>query len=123
MDVEQYQRSGAGEVPLFFDRGIPDALGMLHQIGGLSGVEEARYRSEYPYSSNVLLLPPWKEIYRTDDERDQTFEESIRVCEGLRQWYGRLGYNLVEVPPGPVDERCAFALRVLALQRRPTQGR
>jgi predicted ATPase len=123
-DIEQYggvaekspdpERAAAGAGDLhFFDRSILDALGMLDQLGILSARERDRHLTEYPYHRQVFLLPPWEAIYRVDSERDQTFGESVRVHDTLRQWYLRCGYEIVSVPPGPVADRCDLVLQTL----------
>jgi predicted ATPase len=125
-DIEEYrgvaERSpGDGERPAgggvhdvhFFDRSILDALGMLDQLGILSARERDRHLTEYPYHRQVFLLPPWEAIYRVDSERDQTFGESVRVHDTIRQWYLRCGYEIVSVPPGPVADRCDLVLETL----------
>ena len=48
-----------------------------------------------------------------DTERDQSFTEAVAVCESVRQWYARWGYQLVEVPKGIVEERMDFILRTI----------
>jgi predicted ATPase len=120
IDLERYRDASAPSGRIFFDRGIPDALGMLDQLGLLTPGEAARYLSTYPYFRKVFVLPPWQRIYATDDERDQSFQESVRVHDALCAWYVRCGYELVEVPRGPVEERCDFVLATLdPFQRRP----
>lgn len=122
-DIEQYRgvtrgprpdraTAGAGDLH-FFDRSILDALGMLDQLGILSARERDRHLTDYPYHRQVFLLPPWEAIYRVDSERDQTFGESVRVHDTLRQWYLRCGYETVSVPPGPVADRCDLVLKTL----------
>ena len=61
----------------------------------------------------VLLMPPWEAIYRTDSERDQTFAEAVQVCEGLRTWYARWGYETMEVPRTAIDQRVNFILQTI----------
>jgi len=115
VDVDQYERTRGMERLLFFDRGIPDALGMLHQAGTLTIEEAISYRSKYPYFPRVLVLPPWEAIYETDAERDQTFAESVRIFHSICEWYRKLGYDLLAVPHGTMEERCEFVLRSLEL--------
>jgi predicted ATPase len=62
----------------------------------------------------VFVLPPWEAIYTTDSERDQTFADALRVHDTLTHWYRRCDYEIIEVPTGPVAERCAHVLRALA---------
>ena len=49
----------------------------------------------------------------TDSERDQTFEESVAVFEGMKRWYGRWGYETVEVPRASVEVRVSFILEAI----------
>ncbi|HET9252528.1 MAG TPA: AAA family ATPase [Candidatus Eisenbacteria bacterium] len=122
-DIEQYRAAGersgrAGQGGpereiYFFDRSILDALGMLDQLGLLSARERDRHLTEYPYHPRAFILPPWEAIYQVDSERDQTFAESVRVHDSLRQWYVRCGYEIVSVPPGPVADRCDLVLKAL----------
>ena len=76
------------------------------------GEVEAYVRS-FPYNKMVLLMPPWEAIYRTDAERDQTFAEAVQVCEGLRTWYARWGYETIEVPRTAIDHRVDFILQTI----------
>jgi len=86
---------------------------MLGELGLLPAAEAERYLADYPYERRVFIPPPWEEIYATDDERDQSFRESVRVHDTLWEWYVRCGYEPVQVPRASVEERCAFVLRTL----------
>jgi predicted ATPase len=44
----------------------------------------------------------------TDTERDQTYDESVRVYERSRSFYEDCGYRTVEVPRLDVDDRVEF---------------
>ena len=111
-DLRQYAAAAPLRSDLvFFDRGIPDSLGMLDQSERLSSGDRRRFIERYPYHQPAFILPPWRDIYRTDSERDQTFEDAVHVHDHLRDWYEQCGYNLLEVPQGSIDERCAFVLR------------
>ena len=105
-DIECYAAAAAGEV-WFFERGVVDALGSLKGAAGIADAELERLLARYPYA-RVFLFPPWPEIYRTDDERDQTFTEAVRVFALTRAWYERCGYSTCEVPLLPVAERADF---------------
>jgi len=106
-DVANYEAAPSRGV-CFFDRGVVDALGMLQQCNALSDGELDLSLSRYPYNRVVFIFPPWKEIYQTDSERDQTFGESVRVFESVKSWYSRCGYQIQEVPFGTLNERVAF---------------
>ena len=70
--------------------------------------------STYQYGSRVFVLPPWRAIYTNDDERDHTFEHAESVHSVTQEWYRRCGYQLIEVPRVPVEERCNYVLETLA---------
>jgi predicted ATPase len=114
-DAQQYTSSSAGKSfgLVFFDRCILDSLAMLAQLNGLTASEIRTHLEKYRYHPKAIILPPWREIYRVDSERDQSYEEAVRVYESLRAWYIECGYTLIEVPPGPVGVRCEFVLRAL----------
>lgn len=108
-DVENYRATSSTEVT-FFDRGAVDALGMLAESAAMPLIEIEENLRWYSYNKTVFLLPPWEAIYRTDDERDQTFAEAIQVFEAVSSWYKRCGYELLEVPFGTAHKRIDFIL-------------
>lgn len=112
-DIHQYNRAPLDRAPTFFDRGMVDSMSMLAQLDLLAPEDRDRLLAQYPYHSTAFILPPWREIYRSDAERDQTFGEAVAVYQSLRDWYLQCGYTLVEVPKGSLDERCDFVLQRL----------
>ncbi len=109
-DIQQYRAATDHDGITFFDRGVLDALYMLDLESALPRDEIASLVQAFPYNDTVLLLPPWEAIYAMDSERDQTFEESVAVFEGMRRWYSRWGYETVEVPRAGVEARVSFIL-------------
>lgn len=110
-DIEKYQDVTSYDYTMFFDRGVLDALYMLDAEKVLTRDEIAKYVQKFPYNNVVFLLPPWKEIYDTDSERDQTFEDSVEVFEGMKRWYSQWGYETLEVPRVNIDDRVTFILQ------------
>jgi predicted ATPase len=110
IDIENYDRHVADTNHVFFERGVLDALAGLDSIAPLGDGEFEAWLSKYPYFRKVFVLPPWQEIYVTDAERDHTFEHALMVDRVTREWYRRCGYEVVDVPIGPVEARCAFVL-------------
>lgn len=96
--------------PVFFDRGIPDTLCYERLLG--SAIHEATERAvrECLYNPTVFLLPPWEEIYTTDTERKQDWEEVLLTHRVMMQTYRDCGYEVVEVPRVAVWERAEFVL-------------
>ncbi|WP_027967475.1 AAA family ATPase [Halomonas halocynthiae] len=114
-DIKKYRNAGGSDRPTFFDRGVLDALYMLDAEDALTDEEASRYVQCFQYNRTVFLLPPWEEIYATDSERDQTFEQAVDVFEGMKRWYLRWGYETLEVPRGNVEERLSFILDVVEI--------
>lgn len=94
---------------VFIDRGIPDVLAYMHYIGDSypAGFDAACREHVY---SKIFILPPWEEIYTSDDERYENFEQAKLIYGHLRETYQHYGYELVEVPKGDIDERIDFIL-------------
>jgi predicted ATPase len=113
-DIEKYRGQPQTSRWVFFDRGLIDALGMLHEASPLPAGELNAMLASYPFHATVFVLPPWEAIYVTDSERDQSFAEAIGVHARVVQWYRACGYVLDEVPCLPVTERARHVLRVLA---------
>ena len=68
------------------------------------------------YNNKVFITPPWKEIFRNDAERDQSFEQSIEVYERLDKWYREHGYDIVALPRDTIENRVKFILSKIAGQ-------
>jgi len=113
-DIEKYVNQPCTSKWVFFDRGLIDALGMLHEASPLPSIELEAMLSLYPFHATVFVLPPWEEIYANDAERDQSFADVVDVHAKIVRWYRSCGYPLNEVPCLPVAHRAGHVLRVLA---------
>jgi predicted ATPase len=115
MDIEHFVQHAATPSHVFFDRSVLDSLCALDSITPLNELELSTWLSKYQYFRKVFLLPPWREIYTNDAERDHTFEHAEWVNNITQEWYRRLDrYQLIEVPKVSVDERCRYVLQALA---------
>jgi predicted ATPase len=99
--------------PVFFDRSV---------IDNISGIERLRlpmpeYFSQtlvqYRYAPRVFMVPPWREIFVQDAERQHSFAEAEQEFYGLQQAYKANGYEVVLIPKLPVSERADFIEREL----------
>jgi predicted ATPase len=113
-DIEKYCAQPRTSAWVFFDRGIVDALGLLHEASPLSPHDLASMLASYPFHPTAFVLPPWEAIYTTDAERDQSFADALNVHARIVAWYAGCGYALAEVPRLPVAERADYVLGVLA---------
>jgi predicted ATPase len=94
---------------VFIDRGIPDVLAYMHYIGDSypSFFDEACREHTY---SKIFILPPWEEIYVSDQERYENYEQAKLIHNHLTETYQNYGYELIEVPKDSVDNRILFIL-------------
>ena len=108
--IEVYQANSSATRPSFFDRGIPDVLCYARLIGldGTADIEAAC--EKYRYNQTVFIAPPWREIYSTDNERRQSFDEAVRTHEVMVEAYRSCRYRLVELPRVSAEERAEFVI-------------
>jgi predicted ATPase len=97
---------------VFFDRGIPDIHAYMDYIGidypDTYFTKSKLYRYNY-----IFLMTPWKEIYISDNERYENFEQSLAIHNHLERTYNKLGYNIIEVPFGTINTRVDFILKAI----------
>ena len=97
---------------VFLDRGVPDILAYMHYIGDSypsffdKSCKDIRY-------SKIFLLPPWENIYTSDEARYENFEQAKLIFDHLKETYKKYNYQLIEVPVGTVEERIQFILKEL----------
>ena len=94
---------------VFIDRGIPDVLAYMHYIGDSYPTHFDLACRENLYTK-IFILPPWEEIYVSDEARYENFEQAELIHEHLTETYQNYGYELVEVPKDTLDNRILFIL-------------
>lgn len=94
--------------PVYFDRGVPDVIGYLNLVGLPVPAHVENAAREYRYNRKVFILPHWPEIFTQDRERKQDEDEARRTHASMMATYAACGYDLVEVPMAPVQDRLAF---------------
>ena len=97
---------------IFFDRGIPDVSCYLDFKNEAYHSLFKDANKKYKYHT-VFILPPWEEIYTSDNIRYESYKESVEIYEHLKAGYSELGYDLIEVPKGSVEERIHFILEAV----------
>ena len=95
---------------IFFDRGIPDVNAYLRFIKQDIPEEFEKITKAHPYDRIAFIMPPWEEIYTTDAERYESFNQSQLIHNKLVNYYNELGYFLIFVPFGPVEKRVDYIL-------------
>jgi predicted ATPase len=94
---------------VFIDRGIPDILAYMHYIGDSYPPHFDLACRENLYTK-IFILPPWEEIYVSDEARYENFEQAKLIHNHLSETYKNYGYELIEVPKGTLDQRILFIL-------------
>ena len=94
---------------VFIDRGIPDVLAYMHYIGDSYPATFDAACREHTYSK-IFVLPPWEEIYISDAERYENFEQAKLIYNHLTETYQNYGYKLIEVPKDTMNNRILFIL-------------
>lgn len=98
---------------VFLDRGLPDVLAYMHYIGD-SYPKTFHETCENHKYTKVFVLPPWKEIYVSDAERYESYEQAVLIHDHLEETYRKYGYELIEIPKDTVENRAAFIFEQLS---------
>lgn len=100
---------------VFLDRGLPDVIAYMDYIGDTYPKHFEETCESHNYDA-IFILAPWQEIFTSDSERYENFEEAIEIHHHLLKTYKHFGYHLIDVPFGSVETRVEFILESLNLQ-------
>ena len=100
---------------VFLDRGLPDVLAYMDYIGDKYPNHFIEACKTHIYDC-VFVLSPWKDIFISDNERYENFQQAIEIHHYLIKTYMRFGYQMVNIPLGSIEDRTAFILEKLNLQ-------
>lgn len=111
--LEQFKQARVLEKPIsFFDRGVPDVLAYMAFFN--QAIDDNFFNAcRINKYDHVFLLPPWEAIYTCDNERFETFDESKKIHLYLEKTYSDLGYNIIEVPFGTIQDRTEYILKTV----------
>lgn len=113
--IAQYESTTeTNEKIVFFDRGIPDVHAYMTCFGQKFDTEFERPGHQFRYDL-ILLMPPWQEIYESDNERFESYEESERIFSSLEQTYRKFKYEISLIPHASIAERTDFILNLIHL--------
>jgi predicted ATPase len=94
---------------VFIDRGIPDVLAYMHYKGDYYPERFDLACKEHLYHQ-IFLLPPWENIYTSDKQRYENFQQASEIHLHLIETYEKYGYSLIEVPKDTIENRINFIL-------------
>jgi len=109
-DWENFISNSNNSSLLFFDRSFLDSACMIFDTDINFYNQIKRDKLRHRYNNSVFITPPWKEIYQNDDERDQSFEDAIKVYDRIEQWYRSRGYDVIVLPKDTIENRADFLL-------------
>ena len=108
LDADLEAWHAAGPNLSLYDRGFPDIVGFL-ELEGLP-VPQAldRVCREHRYNGTIFRATPWREIYATDIQRTQAWDEAVASNEAVTTAWQRYGYELIDLPQVSVRDRADF---------------
>jgi predicted ATPase len=110
--IEQHEAAQATDGVVVFDRGVPDNVAYA-MVLGVDPAPAREAATRYRYHREVLILPPWEDIYTTDDERTMSFADTIPFHEALVDAYSEAGYALLEIPHESAVNRAALVREIV----------
>jgi predicted ATPase len=106
---DRLMRSNA-EGDFFFDRGLYDGLAYA-ELGRFSlSPENVAQVRRVRYHQIFIVAPLPKELYVTDDARQESYEAALRLHQLIVKANRRFNRNLVCVPFATVERRADFVL-------------
>lgn len=99
---------------VFLDRGLPDVLAYMEYANSEypERFVDACYNHVY---DKVFVLAPWQEIFVSDSERYENYDQAVQIHDALLATYQRFGYELIDVPFANIEERADFIIDALHL--------
>ena len=93
----------------FLDRGIPEVLAYLDR-GNTPYPNHFTKACEDNQYDRVFIFPPWEEIYTSDNERYEDYQEALKIYPFLKAAYDRFGYESIILPKDTIENRISFVL-------------
>jgi len=100
---------------VFFDRGVHDVIAYLRYLN--TSPKKIIFSPERFSYNLCLMLPPWKNIYKKDMHRKETFNESVKIYENLKRVYDIYNIPTIEIPLDKPIERMLHILELVKNER------
>lgn len=102
------------ETLVFLDRGLPDVVAYMDYAKSEYPKHFSEICKAYVYDK-VFVLAPWQEIFVSDSERYENFDQAVEIHHALLDTYERFGYELIDVPFDSIEKRADFIIDALHL--------
>ena len=106
--IEHFYAAKSGKA--FYDRSIIDTIAYLHLDKAPVPPVWDKLAKNLHYNTKVFITPPWREIFITDSERKETFQQLLDVHQIMMDSYKEYGYELIEIPKMSIEERTQFII-------------
>ena len=94
----------------FYDRGTLDVLAYMKYFDQNIPEEFSELCHLHSYDQ-IFILPPWKDIYHSDNERFETYDQAEDIYHHLKSTYLEFGYEVYEIPFGTIEQRTEYLLK------------
>ena len=110
--IGDFNENLTSDIPVLFDRGIPDVIAYARLLG--TNDFKAKIASEkYIYNRTVFVFNAWEEIYTNDEERKMSFSLAEKFGSDVKNIYKDYGYNVIDVPFLPLSARAEFIKKII----------
>lgn len=97
---------------VFLDRGLPDVIAYMDYIGDTYPDTFVNSCKEHIYDM-AFILEPWQEIFISDSERYENFDQAVKIHHHLLNTYERFNYKLMDVPFDTIENRAQHILNTI----------
>ena len=94
----------------FFDRSFIDVASAVERSGLAAPGALTQALESKRYAPLVFISAPWEALFAPDAQRRHGFSAALTEYEALVPSYRRHGYDIVFIPPLPVEQRVALVL-------------
>ena len=95
---------------IFFDRSIVDVVAYMNFWKEKYPLKWDQAIFKYRYRKSVFFTPVWGKIYKTTNQRPESYEEATKIDAFLREAFLKFNYNIIEVPKLDINQRVNFIL-------------
>lgn len=113
LDGEIAAFHAGGKETALYDRGFPDIVGFLELESLPVTPRLNRSCQVHRYNGPIFRAPPWREIYQSDAQRIQDWDQALASDAAVSAAWRHFGYDLIDLPFAPTDQRLAFIVEKL----------
>lgn len=111
--IRQFLEAQKMQTPMvFLDRGIPDILAYMNYLKTSYPEKFVAACKTHRYD-RVFILSPWQDIFESDNERYESFEQALIIHDHLVASYQGFGYNVIDIPFGDIKDRSKYIINSL----------